>query len=220
VGWSLSGFESLEAIRTFAAGLVIELRAIQPFELVPAFLEKLLACETRISDGALYNVCGGEKLTGVGYYFDALYQTFAQTPSGSSDAALLVLMLASAAGGLSSYLLWRSWRGHHDGWNLVDVVAVACLTPIASSVAAFFLQLLAIVIFTLFGAAVGLLIFILGYLWWLFLAIGFIRKVRSSAATLRRGAEIIERTFPAGSQPPKPPPPAGEGSGPVGPGFP
>jgi hypothetical protein len=202
LGQWLATFGSLEALRSFARNMVVELQAIQPFALVPSFLDHLTACATRISEGVLYEVCGAEKLAGVGYYFDALYDSFTQTLSGSTDAAVLVLLLAFGAGGLTSYLLWRRWRGHHDRWNILDVVALVVLTPFAASAAALVLQLVAIVMFAVFGAVVGLLIVILGYLWWLFAAIALIREVRSTAATINRAAATIEKHFPENGQPP------------------
>ena len=91
-------------------------------------------------------------------------------------------MLALCVGAATLLYLWKRYvKGPGGEWNILDWAALIALLPFATSAVALVLQLLAAALFALFGALIGLILFLASTFGWVVSVIAFWRQVRETA---------------------------------------
>jgi hypothetical protein len=188
LGQWLQASVPLTSLESFASSVVADLSQIQPFVLVPEFFRQLGSCDNPYG-------CDWTLLINPIRYPVTAFTTLRDLLSASSDIGLGVFVLALAVGGTSLLMLWKRYvKGSETDWHIIDVAAVSALLPFAVSLTALVLQILAIVLFWLFGVLIGVVLFLLGTFGWLISAVTFARKVEETADSLESIANTVAGT--------------------------
>ncbi len=194
LGQWLKAAGSLEGLETFAWDTVASFSQIQPFSFLPEFFYRLFGCYT-------YSGCDWSYAANPFRYPETLYTTFRDLLAGSSEFAGGVFVLSLGVGGVTLLTLWTRYMKRSGGdWHVGDMVGLCLLAPLATSIAALAMQVLAIVLFGLFGALIGLILFLLGTFGWVISAVAFLRQVRGTADSIDR----VAGTVAAAADPPPP----------------
>jgi ABC-type multidrug transport system fused ATPase/permease subunit len=184
----------LAAVRTLCDQIVADLGRIQPFGLIRTYLYNLFSCD-QVSDALGDRVnCSAFRFLDPRRFLGSLLTTMADVWSASDIPGRILLPFALIAAfpialiSVPTKLFERAF-----GSSLVGVfrlVVGAFLTPFIASLLALVLQILAIALFWIFGAVVGLVV-------WLVATFGGVWQAWRIAADLEETARKMERVSDA-----------------------
>jgi hypothetical protein len=185
------------AIRLFCLTAARDFAAIQPFNLIPLYIDSYLACDYNAQIDH-YN-CGPARLYQPLRPVGALLVTGATILRENGWSQALALIMGLAFGYFLSLALLKRLFGLGEA-NLFTVIGAALLTPVAGSLGALLLQGVAVALFYLLGTMIGAIIFLLSFL---AVPIRIARTIRETEDAARHIQTLHEMT-----NDPKPPGPA------------
>lgn len=176
-----------EVLREVCDQIVADLGQIQPLGMVSHYFGHLAGCDTTSGYAGDYLNCSPWRFIDPRRFFGSLLLTLADTWSESGVPGRIILPLALiAAFPVMIVAVWEQARKRFGGLtDLVTLCVAALLTPLAASLIALVLQILAMVLFAAFGATLGLIA-------WLSTVFGGVWSIWKVAKEIRESAEKME----------------------------
>lgn len=187
--WARSiGFVRLKQL---CDAIVADLGLIQPFGLIRIYFQSLVACDHYEA----FSNCSAWRFLNPLRFVGALLPTVGTVWEHSVGPGRIILPLALIGSFPIAVSLVLSTLKRMSGtapeFNLVHAVIAALLTPFVASIFALVLQVLAIVLFFVFGAVVGLLLWLATVFAGIWTTWRLARDVESTARKLQDVAETV-----------------------------
>ena len=149
-----------EALRDLCRQIVSDLGQIQPIGMIGRYFDNLAGCDTTVGYGGDYLNCSPWRFIDPRRFLGSLIMTVGDVWSASGVPGKIILPFALI---VSFPVAWavtwgpvRKLFGETTTY-FVSLCLASVLTPFLASLVALVLQLLAIVMFTIFGATLGLI---------------------------------------------------------------
>jgi hypothetical protein len=208
VGQVVEARGGVEALTRFTDGVVADLGAMNPISVIPSYFDHLFACNYNAE--LAYEDCSNLRFLAPTRYVGALIETSGAVWADSDWAGRLLLPIAILIGFCFavSCVVWLQGKisGRNAEANLLTFVVAAVLTPFFVSIAGGVLQIAAMVLFTLFGAAIGLVIALAGLFAVPLKIISIVKSVEETGHGLQSATKLVTSKTSPSVKPPVDPP--------------
>lgn len=182
-----------EALRELCHQIVSDLANIQPIGMISRYFTNLAGCDTTAGYGGDYINCSPWRFIDPRRFLGSLILTVGDVWSASGVPGRIILPFALIASFPVAWALaWgpiRKFFGETTTY-FISLVVASMLTPFLASIVGLILQLLAIIMFTIFGATLGLIAWfgtIFGGVWSIWKVIN---EVKESAEKMEHVAAV------------------------------
>ncbi|WP_155765342.1 hypothetical protein [Mesorhizobium erdmanii] len=181
-----------EALQALCNQIVSDLGNIQPLNMVSRYFANLAACDTVNGYAGDYVNCSSLRFIDPRRFLGSLLYTLGDVWSDSGVPGRIILPFALIAGfPIAMSIVWPIGKIFGDGISgVVRLVLGALVTPFIASVIALLLQVVALVLFTIFGVTLGLIA-------WLGTVFGGVWSLWKLVSDIKESAEKMEHVVGA-----------------------
>jgi hypothetical protein len=189
--------QDLKTLQDFCDQTVADLGLFQPFSLLGIYFQNLAACDHTSTVYGEITGCSSWRFLNPLRLIGSLLKTIADvwSQSGGPGRLLLPLLLIGTYPIAASIVMSLSKPTFGTSeFNLIHALLAAPLTPFILSVIALVLQILAIVLFFVFGQVIGFVIWLstFGWIWGVWKAL---KEIKKNAETLEAAGQMIKSAF-------------------------